>query len=95
MEKVILTRIWQVGIMLNDFTIDNMVIGGPAYKCKQLDRGDIIQKIDGVPVTEDNLKAALIGDDLPGSSISLTVQKGQGPEVFLFHERACVYSLSL
>lgn len=40
----------QVGIMLNDLTIDNMVVGGPAYKCKQLDRGDTILRVDGVEV---------------------------------------------
>jgi hypothetical protein len=30
-----------VGIMLKDRGVDNMVIGGPAYTCKQLERGDL------------------------------------------------------
>lgn len=66
--------------MLNDLTIDNMVIGGPAYKCKQLERGDVIQKVDGVEVDEDNFQQALVGNDLPGSSVTLTVMKGEGAE---------------
>jgi C-terminal processing protease CtpA/Prc len=71
----------QVGIMLNDLIIDNMVIGGPAYKCKQLDRGDKIIKVDGYEVDENNFQAMLLGDDIPGSFVSLTVLKGGSEEV--------------
>jgi C-terminal processing protease CtpA/Prc len=71
---------WQVGIMLNDLIIDNMVIGGPAYKCKQLDRGDKILKVDGVEVDEENFQTILLGDDIPGSPVVLTVLKGEGSE---------------
>ena len=66
--------------MLNDLTIDNMVIGGPAYKCKQLSRGDIILKVDGIEVDEDNFQRILIGNDIPGSSVVLTVMKADGSE---------------
>jgi len=31
--------------MLNDLTVDNLVVGGPAYTCKQLDRGDVILRV--------------------------------------------------
>jgi C-terminal processing protease CtpA/Prc len=72
---------WQVGIMLNDLIIDNMVIGGPAYKCKQLDRGDKIIKVDGYEVDENNFQALLLGDDIPGSFVILTVLKGGSEEV--------------
>ena len=71
----------QVGIMLNDLIIDNMVIGGPAYKCKQLDKGDKIIKVDGYDVDENNFQKILLGDDIPGSSVILTVLKGGSDEV--------------
>jgi C-terminal processing protease CtpA/Prc len=74
---------WQVGIMLNDLIIDNMVIGGPAYKCKQLDKGDKIIKVDGYDVDENNFQKILLGDDIPGSSVILTVLKGGSDEVCL------------
>ena len=67
-----------VGLMLNDLCIYNMVIGGPAYKCKQLEVGDEIVKVDGVKVSTDrfdDFQKALIGSDVPGSSVSITVRK--------------------
>ena len=67
--------------MLNDLIIDNMVIGGPAYKCKQLDKGDKIIKVDGYEVDENNFQALLLGDDIPGSFVILTVLKGGSEEV--------------
>ncbi len=67
--------------MLNDLIIDNMVIGGPAYKCKQLDKGDKIIKVDGYDVDENNFQKILLGDDIPGSSVILTVLKGGSDEV--------------
>ena len=67
--------------MLNDLIIDNMVIGGPAYKCKQLDRGDKILKVDGYEVDVNNFQATLLGDDIPGSFVILTVLKGGSEEV--------------
>ena len=69
--------------MLNDLIIDNMVIGGPAYKCKQLDKGDKIIKVDGYDVDENNFQKILLGDDIPGSSVILTVLKGGSDEVCL------------
>jgi len=67
-----------VGVMLNDLVIHNMVVGGPAYKCKQLEVGDEIIKVDGVEVSADRFEEfqkALIGDDVPGSTLTLTVRK--------------------
>jgi hypothetical protein len=29
--------LWQVGIMLNDLAVHNMVIGGPAHQSKQIE----------------------------------------------------------
>ena len=65
--------------MLNELTINNMVEGGPAFNCRQLDKGDIILKVDGEEVTLESCPEALIGSDMPGSSVTVTVQKGSGP----------------
>ena len=65
-----------VGMMLNGCVIDSLVVGGPGYNCGQLDRGDVILKVDGDTVTKDDILDALIGADVPGSEMSLTVQKG-------------------
>jgi hypothetical protein len=61
----------QVGMMLMGCTIENMVMGGPAYNSYKLDKGDIILKVDGKPVDEDSLLPALIGSDVPGEEMAL------------------------
>jgi C-terminal processing protease CtpA/Prc len=75
--------LWQVGLVLNGLQITDIVVGGPAYTCKQLDRGDLILKVDGKDVTLQGSRDALIGCDLPGSSVTITVQKGSGPHQVL------------
>jgi C-terminal processing protease CtpA/Prc len=67
-----------VGIMLQDLTIDNLVVGGPAYRCKQLDKGDVILRVDGVEVVLETIQQQITGTDLPGSEVTLTVMKGEG-----------------
>lgn len=62
--------------MLNGLTINNMVEGGPAYKSKQLEKGDIILSVDGQDVTLESCPDALIGNDVPGSMVTMTVQTG-------------------
>lgn len=57
--------------MLMGCTIENMVLGGPAYNSYKLDKGDIILKVDGEPVDEDSLLPALIGSDVPGEEMAL------------------------
>ena len=66
--------------MLNGRTINNLAEGGPAYKSKQLDKGDVILRVDGHDVTLESCPDALVGNDVPGSSVTLTVQKGSGPD---------------
>jgi len=65
-----------VGMMINGCVLDSLVVGGPGYNCGQLDRGDIVLKVDNAVVASTTILAALIGDDLPGSDVMLTVQKG-------------------
>jgi hypothetical protein len=66
----------QVGIMLHGTKIENTLIGGPAFGL--LAKGDILIKIDGQPVSEDNILTALRGNDIPGSKVILTVHRVKG-----------------
>jgi hypothetical protein len=68
-----------VGIMFNGLTIDNMVVGGPAYNSGQLEQGDVVLQIDHAPITAEGLLPALIGSDIPGTTVTLTVRKGRPP----------------
>ena len=40
----------QVGLMMDGTTIDSLVVGGPAFRSGQLERGDIILAVDHQPV---------------------------------------------
>ncbi len=42
----------QLGIMLCGLIVDSTVIGGPAYNSGQLERGDVILRVDGVLATQ-------------------------------------------
>jgi len=55
--------------------IESMVVGGPAFNSQQLDRGDELILVDGQTVTEGNRNLLLIGGDVPGSQVTLTVRK--------------------
>eukprot|EP00961_Rhodomonas_salina_P052758 707402-Rhodomonas_salina.2 len=65
----------QVGMMLADRVIDNMVVGGPAFNSQVLAKGDTIVKVDGFEVDADNHLEMIIGSDVPGSVVKLTVAK--------------------
>jgi hypothetical protein len=67
-----------VGVMFHGNIIESMVVGGPAFNCQELDRGDELLRVDGQPVTEQNRHRLLIGSDLPGSQVTLTVRKASG-----------------
>lgn len=62
--------------MIHGTTIENTVMGGPAYNSKQIDRGDVILKIDGKTATSDNVKDLLVGKDVPGSNVTIMIAKG-------------------
>jgi C-terminal processing protease CtpA/Prc len=66
-------------MILDGTVIDSMVVGGPAYNTGQLDRGDIILRINHEPVAEDNLHALLVGTDSPGSTVTISVRKAERP----------------
>lgn len=66
----------QVGVMFASGVIDSMVVGGPAYNSRHLDKGDVVVEIDGNAVTSDNLSQLLVGCDVAGSAVTITVKKG-------------------
>ena len=59
----------QVGIMFSGTKVDNMIIGGPAYNSRLLDKGDVVCQIDKRPVNVEDLQSSLSGSDIPGSSV--------------------------
>jgi hypothetical protein len=66
------------GIMLNHSLIDNIVPGGPAFNSRQLSRGDQILQVDGFDCAEastDTMHNLLVGSDIPGSTVTVTVKK--------------------
>lgn len=63
-----------VGMMLVGNTVDNMVIGGPAYNSQKLNKGDVLLKVDDVEVDGERLHDMLIGQDIPGTFLNLTVR---------------------
>jgi C-terminal processing protease CtpA/Prc len=63
----------QVGLMLHENTINNILEGGPADQCGQLERGDVIIAVDGEQVTAESAAEALIGSDIPSTWVVLTV----------------------
>jgi C-terminal processing protease CtpA/Prc len=50
-----------------------MVVGGPAFKSRQIFVGDRILKVDGLEVDEGNYEDALLGSDVPGTQVTLTI----------------------
>lgn len=68
----------QVGIMFSGTgQVENVMIGGPAYLSGKVQKGDFIVEVDGRPVSGSTLLSAIIGDDVPGSTLTLTLQKGE------------------
>jgi len=55
-----------VGVMLNGLTIYEVIVGGPAFNCRQLLVGDKILKVDGIAVNALTIHAALEGGTFDG-----------------------------
>ena len=74
----------QVGMMLGGstgLTIEDLVVGGPAFNCEQLSRGDEMLMIDDEIVNADNCFDRLIGSDEPGSLVKITVRSASSQQV--------------
>jgi hypothetical protein len=68
----------QVGIMFNrNGQVENVMIGSPAYTSRNIFKGDFIVKVDGEFVEKGNdLQQKIVGDDTPGSFLTLTIKRG-------------------
>eukprot|EP00960_Hanusia_phi_P037590 753023-Hanusia_phi.AAC.8 len=67
-----------VGLMLKGTAIDDMVIGGPAHHSNAFERGDTIVRVDGKEVNAETVLRALVGDDVPGGLVDITIKKISG-----------------
>ena len=61
--------------MLRGAEIQGIVPGGPAFNSSMLAIGDVIVGIDGAEITEEDVAIRLVGEDVAGSMVTLTVQK--------------------
>jgi len=72
-----------LGLELEGLTIDEVVIGGPAYASAELECGDVITRVDGEEVTADTVRPALVGCDVLGSAVTLTVISAAKQVIFI------------
>jgi chromosome segregation ATPase len=61
-------------------TITQILVGGPAFKCRKVHKGDVIVAIDGQPVADDgkDIQDRLRGVDVPGSLVVISLRKASG-----------------
>jgi hypothetical protein len=80
-----------VGVILNGLTIYEVIVGGPAFNCRQLLVGDKILKVDGIAVNALTIHAALEGANMPGTEVLLTVyrQEEEVEETVLLRRMTC------
>jgi C-terminal processing protease CtpA/Prc len=66
----------QVGIMFDGMGFVQFLLpGGPAHASGKIVNGDQIIKVDGIQVDGNGLLQAITGSDMPGSSVTFTIQK--------------------
>ena len=53
------------------FQVDTIVIGGPAYGAKSIQKGDTVRRVDGKAVTAENVSSLLSANDTPGRGTCL------------------------
>jgi C-terminal processing protease CtpA/Prc len=68
---------------MNGVEIESTVLGGPAFTSMCLEPCDVILAVDGNFATEQTVENMLIGNDKPGTLVTLTVAK-TGSEVNFF-----------
>jgi predicted nucleic acid-binding Zn-ribbon protein len=66
-----------VGIAFDDRTcvITNVLVGGPAFNSKKVFKGDKIVSVDSVPVVGGDVIPRLKGSDVPGSVVTIGLQR--------------------
>lgn len=67
----------QIGLVLRGCVISELVPGGPAHCCGELNPGDRILSVDGEEVTEDNISLKLIGTDVSDTMVTLCVSRNR------------------
>ena len=63
-----------IGMILSGCHVDNVLVGGPAMM-EGIERGDEVLQINGRDVNSENIHQLLIGDDVPGRKIMLSIRK--------------------
>jgi len=58
--------------------IDQILVGGPAYYSKVLESGDEILEVDGAKIEPNMLANTLLGSDIPGTFVNITVRQVRG-----------------
>jgi hypothetical protein len=61
--------------------IEDLVVGGPAFNCQQLARGDEVLMVDDEPVNADNCFDRLIGSDVPGSLVKICFRSASSKKI--------------
>ncbi len=69
-------------MLLIGTSVDKIFVGGPAYNSQQIAPGDVILKVDGDLVQNENILDVLARNQAPGSSVVLSLAKG-GTDVML------------
>ena len=68
-----------VGLVLRNTSVEDSVMGGPAYSCQRIHRGDVLTSINGQAVKEgDSVGKLITGGDLVGSCVRLSFKKLTG-----------------
>ncbi len=70
-----------VGISVYGTAVDLVVPGGPAALSGQLEKHDEIMEVDGRPVTQETLTAAIVGTDIVHTTVTLTVRKARTGQI--------------
>ena len=65
-----------VGMTLLGCKVEHTIIGGPAHNV--VNEGDVVVLVDNQPVTAENVTQRLLGGDVPGSIVLLTLKDSGG-----------------
>lgn len=60
-----------VGLVVKGTFVEGLVVGSPAFFCRQLRKGDQILQIDGKQATQQSIAASLDSHRPPGSAVSI------------------------
>jgi hypothetical protein len=63
-------------MLLVGTSVDKIFVGGPAYNSQQIAPGDVILKVDGDSVQNENIIDVLARNSAPGSSVMISLAKG-------------------